>query len=134
VIFLSGRHIYRNWGLETRFYDSLTKKVVSEVKEKVKPNEKIQVINYWDNIYPLTDTLPSFKPWTPYLTWYLKYPSIENKYVYEMGINKPNVIVQGKFVENSPNSYEILELHNFIENFYEPIKTIDGQVDVLLLN
>lgn len=134
VIFLSGRHIYRNWGLETRFYDSLTKKVVSEVKEKVKPNEKIQVINYWDNIYPLTDTLPSFKPWTPYLTWYLKYPSIENKYVYEMGINKPNVIVQGKFVENSPNSYEILELHNFIENFYEPIKTIDGQVDILLLN
>ncbi len=134
VIFLSGRYIYRNWGLETRFYDSLTKKVVSEVKEKVKPNEKIQVINYWDNIYPLTDTLPSFKPWTPYLTWYLKYPSIENKYVYEMGINKPNVIVQGKFVENSPNSYIIPQLDSFINNFYEPVNTVNGQVDILLLN
>lgn len=134
VIFLSGRYIYRNWGLETRFYDSQTKKVVIEVKEKVLPNDKIQVINYWDNIYPLTDTLPSFKPWIPYLSWYLKYPSIENKYVYEMGINKPNVIVQGKFVENSPNSYLIFELQSFLENFYVPIKTIDGQVDVLLLN
>lgn len=133
-IFLSGRFIYRNWGLETRFYDGLTQKVVSEVKGRVKPDDKIQVINYWDNIYPLTDTLPSFKPWIPYLSWYLKYPSVESKYTYEITTNKPLLIVQGKFEEVSPNSYEIPQVESFINHFYTPLNTIEEKVDILLLN
>jgi len=130
----SGRFIYRNWGLETRFYNDQTKKVVSEVKGKVKSNDKIQVINYWDNIYPLTDTLPSFKPWIPYLSWYLKYSSIEKRYIYEIIANKPLLIVQGKFEEVSPNSYEISQVKSFINHFYQPINTIEEKVDILLLN
>jgi hypothetical protein len=129
-----GRFIYRNWGLETRFYDSQTQKVVSGVKGKVKPNDQIQVINYWDNIYPLTNTLPSFKPWIPYLSWYLKYPSIEKRYIYEITTNKPLLIVQGKFEEVSPNSYEIPQVKSFINHFYSTFSTIDQKVDILLPN
>jgi len=128
------RFIYRSWRLETRFYDKLTQRVVSEVKEQVKSNDNIQVINYWDNIYPLTDTLPSFKPWIPYLSWYLKYPSIEKKYTYELTLNKPILVVEGVFEENSTNSYEIPEIKNFIDHFYSPFSLIDEKVDILLLN
>lgn len=134
VIFLSGRYIYRNWGLETRFYDKQTQRVVSEVKEQVKTNDSIQVINYWDNIYPLTDTLPSFKPWIPYLSWYLKYPSVEKRYIYEIALNKPLLIVEKKFEEFSQNSYEIPEVKIFIDRFYSPINTIEEKIDILLLN
>jgi len=132
--FVFMRFIYRNWGVETRFYDNLAQKVVSEVKGKVRPNDKIQVINYWDNIYPLTDTLPSFKPWIPYLSWYLKYPSVEKRYVYEITSNKPLLIVKGKFEETSFNSYEIPEVKNFINNFYFPFNTIEEKINILLLN
>lgn len=128
------RFIYRNWGLETRFYDNQTIKVVNEVKAKVKPNDKIQVINYWDNIYPLTDTLPSNKLWVPYLSWYLKYPSIEKRYLYEITTNKPSLIVQGKFEVISPNSYEIPEVKSFISRYYSTLVTIGQKVDILLLN
>jgi len=112
----------------------LTQRVVSEVKVQTKPNDSIQVINYWDNIYPLTNTLPASKPWIPYLSWYLKYPSIEKKYTYELTTNKPLLVVKGVFEENSVNSYEIAEIKNFLDHFYSSFSLIDKKVDILLLN
>jgi len=101
----------RQIGNNTRFYEPEVVKTVEEInKNKVK---EIYVINYWDNIYALSDTLPMTRPLIPYIPWYLNYANSKEVIINYLKLKMPLLLVV-----NERQNLDWLELTNFVGNFY----------------
>ena len=102
--------IYRSLGNNTRFYESDVTKITEEIKE-IKTDD-IYIINYWDNVYALTNTVPATKPLIPYIPWYLSYSVTEQSIMNDLKNKMPEVIVVG-VVNNSWS-----EIGEFVTKYY----------------
>jgi len=107
------RFVIRNWNKEVRFHESDVKKIVSEVNILNPNHNNIFVLNYWDNIYALTKTMPATRPWIPYLSWYLSLPGVRNGIINDLVTKMPEQIVVG----TNPD-YNWQEMKVFLERFY----------------
>jgi len=101
----------RQIGINTRFIEPEVVRVVEEIRKS--GVEKIYVINYWDNIYALTNTVPSTTPLIPYIPWYLLYGNSKYLILNDLKSKMPEVIVV-----NGKDRLEFVELKDFIDKFY----------------
>jgi hypothetical protein len=118
-IVLVSKYYLREWGRETRFFEPEIKQIVTYVKENTEPNDKVYVLNAWDSVYALSNTLPAVRPWIPHLPWYMKLPGIQEDIVSSLDIVRPKLIVQGEYSETGLNSYKPELIDEFIKDNYE---------------
>jgi hypothetical protein len=133
VLALVGRFVVREWGKETRFFEPEVLKIASLIKQADLDRKTIYVLNYWDSIYALTDTLPATRPLVPYLPWYLGYQNLEKGVYEEIVLARPEAIVRGKYAKSGLGSYRIPGLDDFIEKYYFSGATV-GEVEIFYLN
>jgi hypothetical protein len=103
--------IKRQLGNNTRFYESDMQKVSSLITNQYPPITSLYVINYWDNLYALTNTLPP-KPLIPYIPWYLNYKDNYEVIVNSLKLKQPEMIVIGEREDKYPEIYE------FVDKYY----------------
>ena len=104
--------IKRQIGTKTRFYEPEVKNLVETINNVNNLKEKtMYVINYWDNLYPLTNTLPP-EPLIPYIPWYLEYKNNIDLIVNNLKSSPPEFIVIGKRENNNQNLYD------FVDKYY----------------
>jgi hypothetical protein len=127
------RSTQRSWGKEVRFYDSEVQQVAEYVRNNTSTNQPIYVLNYWDNIYALTDTLPAAKPWYPYLPWYINLPGVENEIVDDLNNTKPNTVVIKEPEGTGLASFKAEEMYSYIQDNYSEVNKVDG-VSIYELN
>jgi len=125
-IFLVSKFYLREWGRETRFFESGVKEIVVYIEENTVQNDKIYVLNAWDSVYAWSDTLPAVRPWVPHLPWYMKLPGIQEDIVSSLDIVRPKLIVQGEYSETGLGSYKPELIDEFIEDNYEVGDKIDN--------
>lgn len=119
------RGIYRELNKQTRFYEPGVQKIVSELSgHDVK---KLYVLNYWDNLYSLTGTLPVTKPLIPYIPWYLDLPGAKESITGDVKSNLPDAIVVGDMTK-----LNIDQLIKLLEKYYQCKKV--EQVDICFKN
>jgi len=118
-IFLVSKYYLREWGRETRFFESEVKQIVAYIEESMEQNDKIYVLNAWDSVYALSNTLPAVRPWIPHLPWYMKLPGIQEDIVSSLDIVRPNLIIQGEYSETGLGSYKPELIDEFIRDNYE---------------
>lgn len=132
-LLIIGKYFYRNWGKETRFYGQNEMNVAAFVKSAVEPGDKIYVLNYWDSVYAMTNTLPATRPLVPFLPWYLKYDDLENGILSNILTDFPKLIVKGDYTENGLGSYRIDELDEILDRYYTLSYGVSG-VQVYQIN
>lgn len=137
VVYLSGfiylflAYAVRNFNEGIRFYEPEVQDIVLYVKYNTSPGDKIFVLNWWDNIYPLSETLPSVDPWVPQLSWYLKIPGIQEKMIQDLKNSPPKLIVYKPYTDYGLSSYIPDKIYNYITSNYRISKTIDG-IEILI--
>lgn len=119
--------IKRQVGSNTRFLETDVLKTV-EIINNQEDVKDIYVVNYWDNIYALTDTTPSTRPLIPYIPWYLNYEDDKKLILDDLKLDFPDAIVV-----NDEENLSWNDLKVFIEKYYSCQKT-ENSVEVCMLN
>lgn len=132
-IVLFGRFLTRNWNKGVRFYDKTVKQVSQKVSALTNSGQYIYVLNYWDNIYALTDTRPAIDPWVPYLPWYITQKGTEDKMLEGLFKTSPKIIVRGDFTQTGLSSFKAEKLVDFVSKNYTVSEKIDN-VEILTRN
>ncbi len=101
----------RQLGVNTRFFEPEVQKVTSEITKHKPLVSNIYVINYWDNVYALTNTFPN-SPLIPYIPWYLDYQGSKQSILDGLKAKSPELIVIGERDKIFP------ELYIFVDNYY----------------
>lgn len=114
------KFVIRNWGKDVRFYEQDVKDVVTELNILNPNHNEIFVLNYWDNIYALSNTMPVTRPWIPYLSWYLSVPNVKDEIVSDIKTEMPEQIVVG-----TKPDYNWEEMKIFLERFYNCVEMSD---------
>ena len=119
ILILFSRFYTREWGKGDRFFEPDVLRITSYVKEKTRSNDKIYLLNAWDSVYALSDTLPAARPWIPHLAWYMELPGAQEDIVSDLDIVRPRFIVQGEYSEVGLGSYKPKLIDEFISQNYE---------------
>jgi len=110
------RQLIRDWRAEDRFFEKDTLAVSAYAKNHTGENEEIFVLNAWDNIYALSETIPATRPWVPHLPWYLELPGVQEGMVADLSETSPNLIVMREY---ESGVYRPLLINEFISRNYE---------------
>jgi len=110
--------LHRNFGGETRFYEKDVQEVADYIKYNTNPGDKIFVLNWWDNLYALTDTLPATRPWIPQLSWYTEEESIQERMVEDLSGNSPKLVVYNPYTISGLSSYIPGKVYGYIMGNY----------------
>ena len=125
-VYLFANYFMRNWREGTRFLEADVVDVVSYVRNNTHENEKIFVLNWWDNIYPLTGTLPATDPWVPQLPWYQDLPGVQEKEVENLRATKPKLILFKEYEQVGLAAYKPQKVLDFINSHYTLKEEIDN--------
>ena len=125
-LFLFGSFFIRNWGEGTRFFEKNVDEVVIYVRSQTTPGDKIFVMNWWDNIYPLTGTLPATNPWVPQLSWYQEIPGIQEEEISDLKDSKPKLILLQEYSGTGLSSYKPKLLNDFLMDNYKLSTKVAG--------
>lgn len=101
----------RQLGVNTSFFEPEVQMVTSEITKHKPLVSNIYVINYWDNIYTLSNTFPN-SPLIPYIPWYLDYQGSKQSILDGLKAKSPELIVIGERDKIFP------ELYIFVDNYY----------------
>ncbi|MGA2910806.1 MAG: glycosyltransferase family 39 protein [Candidatus Microgenomates bacterium] len=115
----------RNWNEGTRFFETDVSDVAAYVKANSKPGDTIFVMNWWDNIYALTNTLPPTNPWVPQLSWYTEMPGIQEKMVQGLSETKPEMVLLQPYSDIGLSSYIPEDDFNYVQKNYVLKTTVD---------
>ncbi len=118
MVILISRSYTRQWGKGDRFFEPEVLEIASYIDKNVENNGKIYVLNAWDNIYALSNTLPAVRPWIPHLSWYIERPGIQEEMLKNLSENLPEIIIQGEYVETGLGSYKPRLINEFITQNY----------------
>lgn len=125
-VYLFANYFMRNWREGVRFFEADVAGVTFYVKNNTQINDKIFVMNWWDNIYPLTNTLPATDPWVPQLSWYQEISGVQEKEIENLRISKPKLVILKDYEETGLASYKPQKLYNYIVANYELKEKVDG--------
>lgn len=120
----------KNFKKETRFYENDVKNVVSYIKNETSSNEKILILNWWDSVYALTDTLPVFRPFVPQLPWYQNLADVQEIEVSNLKEEKPNLVLLYPYSSSGLSSFVPDEVFDYVKENYDFKKRI-GNIEVL---
>lgn len=132
-LYLFANFFMRNYREGTRFYGRDVQKIVSYIRANAKPGEKIFVMNWWDNLYALSDTLPATDPWVPQLLWYTEMPGLQEKMIGDLENSKPKMIVLNQYSEVGLSAYVPQKVYNYVTQNYKLKEKIDG-ISILVPN
>lgn len=130
-VYLFATFFIRNLNEGVRFYERNVSDVASYVSYKTSSNDRIFVLNWWDNIYPLTDTLPSTDPWIPQLPWYTELPGIQEKMVDDLKNNPPRLIIYNPYSQIGLSAYTPQKVYNYVVDNYKLVEKVDG-IEILV--
>jgi len=116
----------RQIGTNTRFYEPEVIKITDEINKA--GTKEIYIVNYWDNIYALTNTIPATRPLIPYIPWYLNYANDKESIINNLKLKMPKVLVV-----NEKDKLDWVELTDFIEKFYS-CNFIDNKLGICYKN
>ena len=116
----------KNLNEGTRFYENDVAEVVDYINYNTKRGDNIFVLNYWDNIYALTDTLPSTRPWIPQLAWYMEMPGIQENIIEDLRNNPPKLIIYKPYTGYGLASYIPKKVYDYITKNYRMVNNIEG--------
>ena len=116
----------RNYKEGTRFYEANVIDVVDYVKYNTDPGDAIFVLNWWDNIYTLTDTVPSTNPWVPQLSWYLERPGIQEEMIEGLVENPPKFIIFSPYSSFGLSAYIPQKVYNYVTENYKLGNRVDN--------
>lgn len=125
-IILFAGFFMRNFREGTRFYEANVANVVTFVNYNTKPGDEIFILNWWDNIYALTDTLPATDPWVPQLSWYMGIPGVQEKMVEDLKANPPKIIIYNSYTMSGLSSYIPQKVYNFVMENYKITQRVDN--------
>lgn len=121
------KKFYREQGLETRFYETEVSQVVSKIVNHPPKIESLYIVNYWDNIYALTNTVPH-KPLIAYIPWYISYEGNKQLIINNLKLDLPDAIVV-----NQRQNLIWDELRILIDRYYT-CNTVEKEVEVCFRN
>lgn len=125
-VYLVSTYLVKNLNEGTRFYENEVTEVVDYVKYNTKKGERIFVLNYWDNIYALTETLPSTNPWVPQLSWYMEELGIQEEMVEDLENNPPKLVIYNPYTESGLSSYIPKKVYDYIMENYSVDRSIEN--------
>jgi len=131
TIYLQVRFYRLNWQKADRFFEEETLEAAVWLKENTYPGEKIFILNSWDHLYALTNTLPANSPWVPTLPWYMEYPGIQEEIVADLEKEKPKLVVFEPYREKGLGSYRPEKIDKFLRENYLNTKIIAGRFWIL---
>lgn len=123
--FLAG-FFMKTYNEGTRFYETDVSNVSDYINNKTKDGEKIFVMNYWDNVYTLSHTLPAIDPWVPQLSWYLEREGVQREMVADLSESSPRYILQYPYTNVGASSYVPDEVFRYVSENYHQIDRVDG--------
>ncbi len=130
-LYLLAVFFIRNYDEGIRFYEQDVQDVASYVRQNSIPGEKIFVMNYWDSLYALTDTLPATDPWVPQLSWYQEIHGVQEKEVADLENSKPRLILLQQYSETGLSSYIPEKVYAFVSANYKISNKVDG-IEILV--
>ncbi|HKB88283.1 MAG TPA: hypothetical protein VKC53_01400 [Patescibacteria group bacterium] len=130
-IYLFTNFFIRNWQEGTRFFESDVSDVANYVKNNTTPGDKIFVMNWWDNVYALTNTLPATNPWVPQLYWYQEIQGVQDREVADLIASKPRLILLQDYSESGLASYKPQKVYDYVILNYKLKEKIDG-IEILI--
>jgi hypothetical protein len=125
-LYLFGGFFMRNFGEGTRFFETDVSDVSGYVKSNTAKGDKIFVLNYWDNVYALSETLPATVFWIPQLSWYMERPGVQDRIVADLKNTKPAIIILNPYSKVGLSAYKPNLVNDFVENHYKIKTTVDG--------
>ncbi len=133
TIYLQTRFFRLNWQKPTRFFEADVLETAKWLKENTKTSEKIYILNSWDHIYALSDTLPAVSPLIHTLPWHLEYPGMQEKYVADLEEIKPRIIVFQPYTKKGLGSYKPEKIDNYLNENYTLEEIVAGRFHILKL-
>jgi len=130
LLFIVSKNVINNWNKESWFYEEEVKEVSSYVSEKTNSGDKIFVLNYWDHIYALTETIPATRPWIPQFSWYLSLDHAEENILVDLILESPRYVLHHPYSEFGLDSYRPQKISDFVERYYFQVQDF-GNVKVL---
>jgi len=124
-------YFLRNWREGTRFYEQDVQDVVTYVKYETNSGDKIFVMNWWENIYALTNTLSATDPLVPQLSWYQNLPGIQDKEVMDLKVSKPKLILLQDYADSGLASFIPQKVYDYVTANYKLKQKVDG-IEVLI--
>lgn len=130
-LYLFGGFFMRNYKEGVRFYESDVQDVVSYIKSNTSAGDRIFVLNYWDNVYALSGTLPAARPWVPQLSWYMDAPGIQEKMVSDLTSSKPKLIIENPYEPIGLGAYKPFLITDYVSKNYKLKERVDN-LDILI--
>lgn len=130
-LYLFAGYFMRNFHEGVRFYENDVRDVVSFIKYSTKENDRIFVLNWWDNIYALSGTLPSTNPWVPQLSWYTEMRGVQEKMVEDLKNYPPKLIIYNPYTKLGLSSYVPERIYSYVTDNYIIGQNIDG-IEILV--
>jgi hypothetical protein len=130
-VYLFGGFFMRNFKEGVRFYESDVQDLVLYVKYNTNPGDKIFVMNWWDNIYALSDRLSATDPWVPQLSWYMEIFGIQEKMVDDLKTSKPKMILLNPYSETGLSAYVPQKVYNYVITNYKLKEKVDN-IEILI--
>ena len=121
----------RNWREDTRFFEQNVQDVVSFVKYDTKQGDRVFVMNWWENIYALTDTIPATDPLVPQLSWYMEITGIQEKIVNDLASSKPKLIILNPYSGSGLSAYIPQKVYTYVMANYKLKEKVDN-LEVLI--
>ena len=135
TVYLQARFYRLNWQKPTRFFETDVLDGARWLKENTKSSEKIYILNSWDHLYALSDTLPAVAPLIHTLSWQLEYPGMQEKYVADLTKNKPRIVVFEPYYDRGWGSgiglYKPEKIDKFLQENYILEEIIAGRFWIL---
>lgn len=135
TVYLQARFYRLSWQKPNRFFETDVLEGARFLKENTKPLEKIYILNSWDHLYALSDTLPAVAPLIHTLSWHLEYPGMQDKYVADLAKNKPRIIVFEPYYDRGWGSgiglYKPEKIDKFLQENYTLKEIIAGRFWIL---
>lgn len=132
-VYLFAIFFMRNYKEGVRFYEKDVQDIVSYVKSNTSPGDRIFVMNWWDNIYALSDRLPATDPWVPQLSWYMEIPDIQEGMINDLQEVKPKIIILSQYSEVGLSAYIPQKVYNYVMQNYKIKEKVDG-INILVSN
>jgi hypothetical protein len=130
-LYLFGGFFMRNYNEGTRFYESDVSEMSNYVRSNTNEGDKILVLNYWDNIYAFSDTLPAIDPWVPQLSWYMNVPGIQEDMIKGLESSKPKLILENPYLLTGLGSSKPTKVYDYVVQNYK-LKEKVGSMNVLI--
>jgi hypothetical protein len=133
ILYIFTGFFLRNINEGVRFYEQNVKNVTAYVKSKILPGEAIFIMNWWDNVYALTSTVPAANPLVPQLEWYQEIQGTQDEEIADLIASKPKLILLQPYSSIGLDSYIPKKLYEYVLLNYTTQDVVDG-IEILVPN